>query len=500
MNRVVSGGSFGICRWALVIAVAALLALFGHSSSLRADEPKPQVELTSVATDGWPVIQTTATVLDGSGQPISGLTREAFSARIGDTPIGISGFGTTSDPGRGIAVVLTFDTSGSMAGGPLDQAKSAGKALLGQLGTEDVAAIVSFSNDTVVVQDFTADRTPLSNAIDSLSATGNTALYSAVARSVELAQRAPSPRHAVVLLSDGYDFGAISGADPASTVTSVANGGGLFFTIGLGIDVDSQYLTQLAQAGHAQFLSAPTPDDLRALYVTAGNILRQQYVLTLDASQLTLAAGNAALRVDVSAGGAIGSGASQITVPAPANVPSASAVKTAPPVVQPAPVDEESSGSGLILAVGVAALIAAGATTGGVLLMRRRRTTAAGSEISIERLTRERAPMAFPEIIRATGPDEAPVWIEGPADRRTPLGDAPVTVGYSTDCSLYLGNGDGRLGRVRIWRRDGRYMLHNLSGGGHVTVGGKPVTWVILEDGDEIVVDGAALVFHDTQQ
>ena len=499
MNRVVSGGSLSICGSTLLSVVAVLLALFGHAPSLHADEPKPKVELTSVATDGWPVIQTSATVLDGGGQPISGLTREAFSARIGDAPIAISGFGTTSDPGRGIAVVLTFDTSGSMAGGPLDQAKSAGKALLEQLGREDVAAIVSFSNDTVVVQDFTADRTSLANAIDSLSATGNTALYSAVARSVELAQGAPSPRHAVVLLSDGYDYGALSASDPASTITSVANGGGLFFTIGLGSDIDGQYLTQLAQAGHAQFLDAPMPDDLRALYVTAGNILRQQYVLTLDASQLTLPAGNAPLQVDVSVGGAIGTAVSQIAVPAPVSVPSASPVQTAPPVVQAAPVDQESSGSGWILAVGVAALIAAGATTGGVLFMRRRRTGGAGSEISIERLAREPAPMAFPEIIRATGPDESPVWIEGPADRRTPLGDAPVTVGYSTDCSLYLGNGGGRLGRVRIWRRDGRYMLHNLSGGGHVTVGGKPVTWVILEDGDEIVVDGAALVFHDTQ-
>lgn len=488
-----------MCRPALVLALAAL-AVFSRPSNLHAEEPKPQVDVTSVATDSWPIIQATVTVLGEGGQPVSGLTREAFSARIGDTPIATSGYGTTSDPGRGIAVVLTFDTSGSMAGGPLDEAKSAGKALLQQLGSEDLAAVVSFSNDTVVVQDFTADRVSLANAIDSLSAQGNTALYSAVARSVELAQRAPTPRRAVVLLSDGYDFGAVSNVDPATTVTSVGAGGVLFFTIGLGDAIDGQYLAQLAQAGHAQFLSAPTPDDLRALYVTAGDILRQQYVLTLDTSHLTLPAGNASLQVEVSVGGAIGTGETQIAIPAPVSAPSFSPVQTAPPVVQAVPVDKESSGSAWIIAVGAVALLAAGAITGGILFIRRRTTRAAAGEISIERLTREPSPMAFPEIARATGPDESPVWIEGPVGRRTPLGEAPVTVGYSADCSLYLGNGGGgQLGRVRIWRRDGRYMLHNLSGGGHVTVGGKPVTWVILEDGDEIAVDGAALVFHDTQ-
>lgn len=486
-------------RPVLMFALAAL-AVFSRPSSLDAQAPNPQVELTSVSTETWPTVQTTVTVLGTTGQPISGLIREAFSARIGDAPVAISGFGTTSDPGRGIAVVLTFDTSGSMAGGPLDQAKSAGKALLEQLGQEDVAAIVSFSSDIIVVQDFTADRASLASAIDSLSAQGNTALYSAVARSVELAQHATSSRRAVVFLSDGYDFGAVSDIDPATTITSVAAGGVLFFTIGLGTDIDGQYLTQLAQAGHAQFLSAPTPDDLRALYVTAGNILRQQYVLTLDASQLTLPAGNTSLRVELNVGGAIGAGEAQITVPAPVDGPGVTAIQTAPPAVQPEPVGQDSSGTDWVLAAGVIVLVAAGTTTGGVLLIRRRKSRAGGGEVSIERLIRKPAPMAFPEIVRAAGPDESPVWIEGPAGRRTPLGESPLTVGYSADCSLYLGDGSGgALGRVRIWRRDGRYMLHNLSVGGHVTVGGKPVTWVILEDGDEIAIDGSSLVFHDMQ-
>jgi hypothetical protein len=39
-------------------------------------------------------------------------------------------------------------------------------------------------------------------------------------------------------------------------------------------------------------------------------------------------------------------------------------------------------------------------------------------------------------------------------------------------------------------------MLHNLSRLGAATVGGKPVTWAVLEDGDEIEIGSCKLVFR----
>jgi hypothetical protein len=40
-------------------------------------------------------------------------------------------------------------------------------------------------------------------------------------------------------------------------------------------------------------------------------------------------------------------------------------------------------------------------------------------------------------------------------------------------------------------------MLHNLSRMGVVLVGGKPVTWAVLEDGDEVQVGDARLLFRE---
>ena len=80
--------------------------------------------------------------------------------------------------------------------------------------------------------------------------------------------------------------------------------------------------------------------------------------------------------------------------------------------------------------------------------------------------------------------------------QRYPIGDS-ATVGYTGDCSVQLeGEGEMRWEVVRIWRREGRYMAHNLSRMGGVSVGGKPITWAVLEDGDELAIGPQKVIFH----
>jgi VWFA-related protein len=465
----------------------------------------PQVEITSADTGAWPSVQVTLTVRDTAGQPIPNLTPDAFSAEIAGQPVAITNLGTTSDPGLGVAVILAFDTSGSMSGPPLDQAKAAGKTLLALLGPDDVAAVVAFADAPQTVQTFTADQAALSRAVDGLQAAGNTALYAAVAQTAALAGQAPLPRRAVVLLSDGVDFGGIGGVDPVSTITSVAGSGALFFSVGLGADIDEGYLQQLADAGHGQLLLAPAPNDLEALYQDAGNVLRQQYVLTLD-GPTELAPGDVSLAVEVTAGGATAVATGVLTVPAPAVTTAPTAEPTPAPTASQAPeTPGASSSSGFPWAIVVVGLAAVAAIGGGTLfLIRYRRRPIAvpeGEEQAAGELRqpiRSNEPVFFPQINRAVEAAEPTAWIEGPDERKTPLTGSPMTIGFSLDCTLQLPpDGDVHVERVRIWRRDGRYMLHNLSNAGSVMVAGRPASWVVLEDGDEIVVGGCQLLFRE---
>jgi hypothetical protein len=70
-------------------------------------------------------------------------------------------------------------------------------------------------------------------------------------------------------------------------------------------------------------------------------------------------------------------------------------------------------------------------------------------------------------------------------------------VGFTGDCTICLPEGADQIGtRLRVWKREGVYMLHNLSRLGKVAVAGKPATWAILEDGDVIELGPSRLVFR----
>lgn len=73
----------------------------------------------------------------------------------------------------------------------------------------------------------------------------------------------------------------------------------------------------------------------------------------------------------------------------------------------------------------------------------------------------------------------------------------PVTVGFAPDCDLVLpASPDARRERVRVWQRDGRFMLRNLVRAGDVRVEDKPVSWVVLKDGDAIDIGGHRVLFE----
>ncbi len=501
-----SGGvRFGECgsrRWfgrsGAWLAVTAVAVVATFVLSLAASAQTEPLQITVVSTDGWPNVEATLTAFDQDGQPLTGLVQDDFSATLAGQPLLATSLRTTSDPGLGVAVVLAFDVSGSMAGTPLGQATLAGRTLIDQLGGDDQAAVVTFASTVQTVQQFTADRALLLAAIDGLAAGGNTALYGGVQQSAELVSTAPYARSAIVLLSDGQDFGGISATTRQTSLDLARDSGALVFAVGLGSQIDESYLSELAQAGNGQFLQAPLPGDLTQAYASAGNILRQQYVLTLNASSLEFETQTATLVIEANLAGALAATSANVALPAVAIRPEAPAVTAAPtpPPAEQEEVPQSEGGSmpwALIFAAG--AILAVGGA--GVLVARRRARPMIDDPIP-ERLERRPAEVSFPEIPRATDMTGARAWIQGPGDARVAVSETPVTIGYTADCTIVLPGGGGESqGRVRVWLRDGNYMLHNLSPRlGSVSVAGRPVTWVVLDDGDEISVGGVQLVFH----
>lgn len=113
-----------------------------------------------------------------------------------------------------ISVTLLIDSSGSMKGKPIEDAKTAANHFIGLLGEEDQVSIISFNSTANLIADYTADKQSLTGAINDIQASGETALYDALALATDQVSKSGQRQKYIVLLSDGGD--TVSKSDPSS--------------------------------------------------------------------------------------------------------------------------------------------------------------------------------------------------------------------------------------------------------------------------------------------
>ncbi len=254
------------------------------------------VTINELNSDDYPDVRVIATVTEG-GSPLTGLTAEDFRVRedeVDQTPL------TVEEQLPPLSVVVVIDTSGSMADAMAATQKAAVTFIEG-LPDGDSAQILPFAETAEPATDMTEDRAQATAAIGALTARGDTALYDALARSVELLEDRRG-RKASVVLSDGVDDDG-AGA-PLSTATldevlaSAARVNVPVFTIGLGTQMDEAVLTQAAEATGAAYLNAPDATELGGVYDRIGAQLSGQYSIRYTSS---LPADGTERRVDLEA-------------------------------------------------------------------------------------------------------------------------------------------------------------------------------------------------------
>ena len=75
------------------------------------------------------------------------------------------------------------------------------------------------------------------------------------------------------------------------------------------------------------------------------------------------------------------------------------------------------------------------------------------------------------------------------------LGETPVTIGRSSDCTIALPHPSVSRQHCRIWRENGRYRIEDLGSTNRTFLNGEVVTRADLRDGDQISVGSNALKF-----
>ncbi len=269
------------------VALALMIALLPLSWVYTQDSAGISLDVIGIDSTNLSQVAINASILDASGQLVSGLDVANFS--VGGDLAGlatVTGVENVTDDDLAFASVLVIDTSSSMADRPIREAKQAAARYVMSLSPNDPVAIVTFSTEASLIVDYTTDRDLLLRAIDSLAYGGQTALYDATHLGIEIASRAPSPRRAVVILSDGGEYGDISERSRDESVKAATVNGVPVYTVGLGWSgsIDRRFLEAISAETNAEFYSAPSLEQLVAIYQQLADLFRTQYIITLEAT------------------------------------------------------------------------------------------------------------------------------------------------------------------------------------------------------------------------
>ncbi len=274
----------GIALKRVFFVIIAFVLLLPVARLAMQDVNSAHIEITGVNPSALPTVTITTNVFDRVGQPVFGLTKDDFviTGDLADRARIVSVENIT-DSNLTFSVVLAIDTSSSMSGLPIERAKEAATAFINTIQSNDPSvAIVAFDSTERLVQDYTSDKDVLLSAINNLYYGGKTALYDGSLLAVQKAAESPSPRRAVIILSDGAEFGGRSSAVREAALQEALKRGVPVYTIGLGYGIDRSFLQDLSAGTNAKNYESPSPEELLSIYQGLAATLQSQYVITAE--------------------------------------------------------------------------------------------------------------------------------------------------------------------------------------------------------------------------
>lgn len=174
-----------------------------------------------------------------------------------------------------IDVVLVLDESGSMQGAPLQAARDAAKGFVASMRPEDRVAVVAFSSEPRVLSGFSGDVAALTRAIDTLEASGETALYDGLIRATKIFEDNGRDRY-ITVLSDGGDTTSINTIDAASDAVNSA--GAPVYAVALeSPEYDPTVLGTLATSSGGRQIAAQDSGSLAGIFEDIAQELRNTY-------------------------------------------------------------------------------------------------------------------------------------------------------------------------------------------------------------------------------
>jgi VWFA-related protein len=213
------------------------------------------------------------------GKPVRGLEAADFEVFDNGVRQAVDLVAFDSIP---LNVVLALDVSGSMVGEPLAELKTAGRAVLAGLSTDDRAALVTFSHLVDVRRPLTADREPVLAALDASWSGGETALVDAAQAAMTLGE-SDVGRALVILFSDGVD--TTSWLAPDSVLRAARRSDAVVYSVSLpGLHATPKFLEDLCETTGGRLLEVDAAERLTAALLQVLQEFRQRYVISYSPS------------------------------------------------------------------------------------------------------------------------------------------------------------------------------------------------------------------------
>lgn len=202
-----------------------------------------------------------------------------------------------------MAVSLVVDTSGSMAGDKIQNARLAAASLLESLADGDIVSIYGFSNQVIEHAPPTvmsgATRAALMRRVAQLYAAGGTNLYGGVQAAISRMSQAPAthPVRRVFLISDGH---ANVGPSDTVSLSNLAAGatefGAQITAIGVGLSYDQQTLSAMVVRSSGRLYHLAQPQQMAHILEQEMNLLSRSvavnaYIEIVPAPGVTILTG-----------------------------------------------------------------------------------------------------------------------------------------------------------------------------------------------------------------
>jgi tight adherence protein B len=223
-----------------------------------------------------------------------------------------------------LEVVLLLDTSGSMAGEPMEQARRAASEFVDAMPGTASVTVIAFGDAVSTVAGPDDDA---AGAIEALRASGETALYDAVLAATRSFAPDGGTRRVMIILSDGGD--TISGSSLEEATEAAAGSGAEVH--GVALTTSESDLTALEALSTETVVTAEAATELSDRYAELAVALTGRYRLQFSSH----AAGTTAITVLVNGPGGVTSTAVSVDFPSPDAPSTGRTVVARPPVVTP---------------------------------------------------------------------------------------------------------------------------------------------------------------------